>query len=81
MHSSLWHKSPKNKKKLWRLYLEINIQSVDDPTTQYILNGNKRNSYLLGSNQSQIFKSSRVQRIERLYKQIKSEDKDHQQSK
>ena len=72
MDSSLWHKSPENKAKSLRLYLEINIQDANDPSTKYVLYGEKQKAYSISNDIDQLFVSSRVQRIKDLYREIEN---------
>ena len=37
MHSSLWHESEKNYKKIDRIYLEVHIQDANEPSTRFVI--------------------------------------------
>ena len=45
MHSALWHESDKNFIKSNRIYFEIHIQNIDEPSTKYPIIG-RRNETL-----------------------------------
>jgi hypothetical protein len=55
MHSAIWHKSPENKNKTDRVYLEIHIQPNDDPTTRTILCGERKSKFVFNVLPNDIF--------------------------
>jgi len=70
MHSAIWHKSPENLSKKDRIYLEIHIQNIDEPTTSIEICGSRVSSWRMTLNEDEIFKNSRVKKIKTLYKEI-----------
>ncbi len=75
MHSALWHESDKNFKKVNRIYLEIHIQNLDDPNTKYNIIGKSRKIIKPLFDRNNIFSNSRVSRIIKFKKQIRSLEK------
>ncbi len=73
MHSSVWHESRENLSGDQRVYLEVHIQSINEPNTDIEICGTRSSSYrvnLEGSSNSfedQIFLDSRTQRLRTLY--------------
>ena len=63
MHSALWHESSKNLTKRNRIYLEIHIQEIDEPTTKYNILGISHKKLRPLSQKNNIFSNSRVNRI------------------
>jgi len=55
MHSALWHKSPENKNKTPRVYLEVHIQPNDDPTTRTIVCGERKSKWLFNVLPNDVF--------------------------
>jgi len=70
MHSAIWHKSSENLSKKDRIYLEIHIQNIDEPTTSIEICGSRRSNWRMTLNEGEIFKNSRVKKIQSLYKEI-----------
>ena len=70
MHSAIWHKSPENIKRQERIYLEVNVQDIDDPSTTIELIGIRKSEWILPENKDNFFKNSRTQKIKILYEEI-----------
>jgi len=47
MHSALWHFSPQNISGKTRLYLEIHIQNLEDPTTRIKICGSRKSAWVM----------------------------------
>lgn len=75
MHSSLWHESYINYSKIDRIYLEVHIQDANEPSTRFLILGNKKNKIEIPFDKDKIFSNSRTQRIIRLKKKIEKTDK------
>tara|TARA_Y100000768_G_C23971053_1_gene680573 strand:- start:981 stop:1796 length:816 start_codon:yes stop_codon:yes gene_type:complete len=75
MHSALWHESNKNLIKTDRIYLEIHIQNIDEPTTKYKILGKKNSKLKPLFTKNKIFSNSRVSRIISYKKKIRSLEK------
>jgi hypothetical protein len=71
MHSALWHESNKNFIKSNRIYLEIHIQNIDEPTTKYNISGTRNKILKPLSQKNNIFSNSRVSRIINFKKKIR----------
>lgn len=71
MHSALWHESDKNIIKTNRIYLEIHIQSIDEPSTKYDILGVRNKIFKPLFQKNNIFSNSRVSRIINFKKKIK----------
>ncbi len=71
MHSALWHESDKNFMKSDRIYLEIHIQNIDEPTTKYDILGVRDKILKPLFQRSNIFSNSRVSRIINYKKKIR----------
>lgn len=71
MHSALWHESDKNIIKTNRIYLEIHIQSIDEPSTKYNILGARNKIFKPLFQKNNIFSNSRVSRIINFKKKIK----------
>ena len=71
MHSSLWHESKKNINKTDRIYLEIHIQELDEPSTKFKISGRIKKGLNIPFDKSKIFSNSRIQRIIKLKNKIK----------
>ncbi len=71
MHSSLWHESEKNYKKIDRIYLEVHIQDADEPSTKFVITGKRNNTIKIPFDKNKLFSNSRVQRIVKLKNKIK----------
>ncbi len=71
MHSSTWHESPQSKNLKDRVYLEVHIQPLDEPTTRWEICGKRTSNWVLHANEDQIFKDSRTQRIRRMAAELK----------
>ena len=67
----LWHESNKNLIKTDRIYLEIHIQNIDEPTTKYKILGKKNSKLKPLFNKNKIFSNSRVSRIISFKKKIR----------
>lgn len=72
MHSATWHGSPENTDKTNRVYLEVHIQAVDEPSTRTVICGERRSQWRLTLTEDDIFKNSRTQRLRGLYKQVEA---------
>ena len=70
MHSALWHESRENFIKNNRIYLEIHIQNIDEPTTKYNILGIKNKTIEPFFKKNNIFSNSRVSRIINFKKKI-----------
>ena len=70
MHSSLWHESEKNYSKMNRIYLEIHIQNLEEPSTKYKITGKRKKNMNIPFEKEKIFSNSRVQRIIKLKNKI-----------
>ena len=71
MHSALWHESNENILKSDRIYLEIHIQNIDEPTTKYSILGTRNKLIKPLFQRSKIFSNSRVSRIINFKKKIR----------
>ena len=71
MHSALWHESNKNFMKSDRIYLEIHIQNIDEPTTKYNVLGTRKKILKPLFLRNNIFSNSRVSRIINFKKKIR----------
>jgi hypothetical protein len=71
MHSSIWHESAQSKNLKERVYLEVHIQHIDEPTTRWEISGKRSSGWILNASADQIFKDSRTQRIRRLAAELK----------
>jgi hypothetical protein len=72
MHSSIWHESAQSKNLKERVYLEVHIQPIDEPTTRWEISGKRSSGWILNASAEQIFKDSRTQRIRRLAAELKN---------
>lgn len=70
MHSATWHQSPENVSLSERVYLEVHIQHIDEPTTKIPVCGTRKSKWMLHLSEDEILKNSRTQRIRKLYKEI-----------
>jgi ectoine hydroxylase-related dioxygenase (phytanoyl-CoA dioxygenase family) len=76
MHSSIWHESTENLSEDQRVYLEVHIQSINEPNTDIEICGTRSSSYKVNlggasnSFEDQIFLDSRTQRLRTLYEKI-----------
>jgi len=68
MHSALWHKSGENKSGKERVYIDIHIQSANEPTTKKIITGKRKSGWTLNCSNDFIFENSRTQKLKKLYK-------------
>ena len=75
MHSSLWHESEKNFEKKDRIYLEVHIQDINEPSTKYLICGKKSNLMKIPFDKNKVFSNSRSQRIVKLKNKIKKIEK------
>jgi len=53
-----------------RIYIEVNVQHLDEPTATIPLCGTRRTKWLLNLTPDEILQNSRTQRIRRLYREI-----------
>jgi ectoine hydroxylase-related dioxygenase (phytanoyl-CoA dioxygenase family) len=72
MHSAVWHKSPQNSTGTERIYLEVHLQHIDEPSTQFEVCGSKTSPWSLKLSPNELFKNSRTQRLQGLYKELNS---------
>ncbi|RZL04461.1 MAG: hypothetical protein EOP36_00145 [Rubrivivax sp.] len=72
MHSATWHQSPENTSGRDRVYLEVHIQDIDEPTTRLAICGERKSPWSLSLSEDDIFKNSRTQRLRGLYRDIES---------
>ncbi len=70
MHSGVWHKSPPPERQELRLYLELHIKPSTCPTAKFPLYNAPVNPFRNLCDGSEIFVSSREQKILRLYEQL-----------
>lgn len=70
MHSAIWHKSPENLSGSPRVYLEVHLQSADEPTTKKVLCGKRRSAYKFELLENEIFSSSRKIKLQSLFSQV-----------
>jgi hypothetical protein len=66
MNSALWHESKENIDGTERVYLEIKLSDIDDPTAKIELCGKRKSQWRLPDDMSSIFVNSRIQRIMKL---------------
>lgn len=71
MHSALWHESNENLNKTNRIYFEIHIQNIDEPTTKYNILGTRNKILKPLFQKNNIFSNSRVSRIISFKKKIR----------
>ena len=69
MHSAVWHESEPNLEGSERLYIEIKLNHIDDPTNQLEICGTRNAEWALPEKVDEIFVNSRIQRILRMGKQ------------
>ncbi|WP_127021395.1 phytanoyl-CoA dioxygenase family protein [Rheinheimera mangrovi] len=72
MHSAVWHKSAQNRIGTERVYLEVHLQHIDEPTTKFEICGEKTSPWSLTLSPNELFKSSRTQKLQGLYKELNS---------
>ena len=72
MNSAVWHASPENKTQSNRVYIEVHIQHIDEPTTRIPVCGKITSKYSLRMGVDDIFKSSRSQKLRHLYQEVES---------
>jgi hypothetical protein len=70
MHSGTWHESPENGELTDRVYLEVHIQDINEPTTKFVICGQRQTEWLLHLTEHELFVNSRTQRIKRLYEEV-----------
>ena len=70
MHSATWHESPENISLEDRVYLEVHIQDIDDPTTLINLCGERKSPWKMCVPREELFVNSRTQRLKKLYQEI-----------
>ncbi|RUP30584.1 MAG: hypothetical protein EKK45_08605 [Curvibacter sp.] len=67
MHSCTWHSSPVNITHDDRVYLEVHLQNIDDPSTVMEVCGTRTSPWRLTLKGDDLFVNSRVQRLKSLY--------------
>jgi hypothetical protein len=72
MHSSTWHESSQSKNLKDRVYLEVHLRPIDEPTKRWEISGKRASGWILNASADQIFKDSRTQRIRRLAAELKN---------
>lgn len=72
MHSATWHESPVNSALTDRVYLEVHIQDINEPTTKIEVCGKRHSQWKIPLGPDEIFNNSRTQRIKALYGEIES---------
>lgn len=72
MHSATWHQSPPNLDFEDRVYIEVNVQHLDDPTTSIPVCGERHAKWQLNVTPDEILRNSRTQRIRSMYKEIEA---------
>jgi hypothetical protein len=70
MHAGTWHFSTPNISGKNRVYLEVNIRAANDPAAKQSLGCAEEREWILNIGVSDLFQSSREQRIKALYQQI-----------
>ena len=70
MNSAIWHQSPENVSRKNRIYLEVHLQHIDEPTTVTEICGVRQSPWRLAMSPDEIFANSRTQRLRALYQQI-----------
>ena len=75
MHSSLWHESNENFAKTDRIYFEVHIQDINEPSTNFKIIGKAKEKIKIPFRKDEIFSNSRVQRIINLNNKIKKLEK------
>lgn len=72
MHSAIWHQSPPNSTLRDRVYLEINIQQLNEPTASIPVCGTRDTKWKMNLTPDQIFRNSRAQRIRQMHQEIEA---------
>jgi hypothetical protein len=72
MHSAVWHRSPESLSGADRVYLEVHVQPIDEPTTTIEICGERTSKWALRLKPEEIFVSSRTQRLRSLYQKIEA---------
>ncbi len=70
MHAGTWHYSTENILGSERIYLEVNIRPAQDPGTKIFFDSSDDREWILNVGVSDLFVSSREQRIKSLYQEI-----------
>lgn len=70
MHSAIWHESSENTNLSNRVYLEVHLQSADEPTTKRVICGERKSDWKFEFSENEIFVSSRKTKLNSLYAQI-----------
>ena len=70
MHAGTWHYSTPNLSSTERVYLEVNIRPLNDPGTKIFFDAPDNREWILNVGVSDLFVSSREQRIKALYTEI-----------
>jgi hypothetical protein len=70
MHAGTWHYSTENRLGSERIYLEVNIRPAKDPGTKVFFDNTDDREWVLNVGVSDLFVSSREQRIKSLYQEI-----------
>jgi hypothetical protein len=72
MHSAIWHESFENISRSNRVYLEVHLQSADEPTTNRVICGQRNSEWRFEVSESDIFVSSRKTKLTNLYAEIQA---------
>lgn len=70
MHSAIWHESSGNSNLTNRVYLEVHLQSADEPTTKRMVCGERKSKWKFEFDESEIFLSSRKMKLKSLFSQV-----------
>lgn len=70
MHAGTWHFSTPNISGEERVYLEVNFRAANDPAVKKLLNTSDKREWVLNIGVTDLFVSSREQRIKALYQEI-----------
>ena len=72
MHSAAWHESPANTDLTDRVYLEVQIQDANDPSTKNVICGERTSEWSNLLTGDEIFSNSRTQRLKDLYQKTQN---------
>ncbi len=72
MHSATWHESPENRSLADRVYLEVHLQHINEPTTKINVCGTRDSEWRMQLTPDDLFTSSRAKRIKILYQEIEA---------
>ena len=70
MHSATWHESSENLSRSNRVYLEVHLQSADEPTTKRVICGKRQSKWKFELTGDEIFTTCRKSKLNNLYAQI-----------